>query len=766
MPRVSVAECYCKLCKEFNERVIVEILTLLERNPSFLDLSLTYFSKKHFKCILALIKTRPEIESVSLNNCSLNSDDLSLLFEAIREKKIVLLSLKNVLMSAVDGEQLKELCKINPHIVSINLDGTLLPDQLSEMIEIAVKLNKAREDEWIIRRTLKIENAKKNIYSKTYFWPCSVLKKNPLLMVKMKTQSASQIMKEIVKREDERFVDHSFNYETMWFEELFPNLKWYRGFSIAKTSETVCIGNTPVIMPDYWKNENLCNALNLVQAGSNLVSSVLCRDLRDVSCFGFQFFLEGTTVEVFVDDYLPVLEKNGELFMVGLHSNSSDFWGSLIEKAIAKLFGGYSELGKLSLTDYMLLLTGGLCFFKNPRDLFSFEMHEIFHSVRQMLLKYKRFFCMAIPKDSLASQALIEKGIRPNYPYTVVSTDICKLNGITEYLVQVIGHPLMSFFSESYSFGNYKNTKYLGFPHFWMRFEQFFVYFNRAFLVIWRYLVHQGNLWSNFQKKEASVKWGVNSPLFAENPAFMVKCTNDSPVFLFLSIECSEEDAHICKQLHLFPLNDDVRRYDISSKNEIDCSEKITGTVGGILVEMMPEERLQIVPSAEASCCCVIKAVTLSSFTLTSLLPSRHCYYLEGTWDFFRCGTRVSSLFHMFKNVSLVDQKTFLFSLSQELGDHGPFGVSLLIWVTSVPDNLDVFQNPEIETEIICEEVSSFKVEIRVPQESFIVVVPCRHDRECLSTFQLAVYSEDKLSLESRTCNSVSCSTNRAKYLL
>lgn len=766
MSITSVAEFYCQLCKQSNERVIVEVQTLLEKDPSVLDLKLVYVPQKHFKYIVQVIKLRPEIESILLDNCSLNSDDLTLLFEAIREKKIVSISLKNVHMSAIDGEQLKELCKINPHIIAVHLEGTFLPEQLAETIGIAVQLNKSLEDQRKIKRASLIKASRKNIVSSTYYWPCSYLKGNPLAAVRMKSQAFSQLMKEIVMTEDQRFFDQSFDVEPTWFEARFPNLTWRRAYTIANTSETVCLGNVPVVVPEKWNNENLCNVLNLLQAGSDLVSSVLSRDLKDVSCFGFKFFLNGTIVEVIVDDYVPVLEKNGEFCMVGLHSSSRDFWGSLVEKAIAKLFGGYSVLDKLTLTDYILLLTGGLCFFKTSRDVLSFGVHDTFHALRQMTRKYRRFFCMAVPENSLAHLALIEKRIRPRFPYTVVSTDISKENGVTEYLVQLIGPPSMSHFSEGYNSGNYMNTEYLGFPHFWMRFDQFFVYFNKFFFILWRHLEHKGTLWSTVQESNAAVLWDVKSPLFAENPAFVLKCTDDSSSFLFLSIECSEEHAHVPKQLHFYPLNDGTRRYDISSKNEIDCSERITDTIGGVLVEMAPGEHLQVVPSAENSCSCVIKALSLRSFSLSSLPSSRHCNYVKGKWDFFRLGTRISSLKHIFKNISLIDQQTFIFSISQEVGDHGPFGVSLLIWVTQTPEQVNVFKNPDIETDIIRDKLAVFRVETSLSRGSFLVVVPCRHDRECSSNFCLAVYSEDRMSLDSRMCTAFGCSMSGTKHVL
>lgn len=750
MCTISVADFYCQLCRENSQRIIVELQSLLERDPSLLDFSFIYLPRKHFKCIVDLISARPEIESIVFNNCSINSSDLTLLFESIREKKIVFLSLKNVSMSVVNGEELKELCKINPHIVSINIEGTMLPDHLVDKIDLAVELNQTLRDNKRRESVVNIRTVKKNIYFKIYYWPCFELERKQFSALQMTNQTLSQIMKEILATDDGRYVDNTFNYESKWFDELYANLTWVRGFSIANTSETVCIGNSAVLMPECWINENLCNALNILLTDSNFSRSIFIQDLNDVSFFRFQFFFQGAPVQVVIDDYLPVIEKDAKFFMVGLYSKSSDFFASLVEKAIAKLFGGYSALISFSLVDYMVLLTGGLCFFKKSKDVSFFKMHDIFDAKRQMLLKHKRYFCIAQPEDPLEYVVLLEKGIKPGCPYTVVSTDLCHQDGVTEYLVQIMGPPSMRCFSESYCCGNYKNTEYLGFPLFWMRFEHFFVYFNRIFFVLWKYIDHKGNLWRHCQDKDTVVQWDVTSPQFPGNSAFKLECLDASPISLFVYVESNEMNAGIEKQLHFFSLKDDNRRYDVSKKNEANCSEKITDMNGGVLVYLMPGERLQVVPSAELPCSYTIKAVSLGSFVFASFPSSRHCYYVEGKWDFFREGIRISDALHTLKNVSSVDQQTFLFSLSQELSEHGPFGVSLLIWSTSTPEKLDVFQNSDVETEIITEEPAIFKVKILVNRLSSLVVVPCRHDRQCPSNFRLSIFSEDKLFPDSR----------------
>ena len=49
----------------------------------------------------------------------------------------------------------------------------------------------------------------------------------------------------------------------------------------------------------------------------------------------------GHPIHVIVDDYFPIL-KDGS--WAGVHSSSNDHWMMVVEKAYAKLFGGYGKI--------------------------------------------------------------------------------------------------------------------------------------------------------------------------------------------------------------------------------------------------------------------------------------------------------------------------------------------------------------------------------------------------------------------------------------
>lgn len=745
----TVVERYGQLCQKYGQKKIIEIEIQLEKDSSFIDASSVYLPRKHFMCICDLVKERSEITSLKLDNCPFTSADLTLLFESIRETRIKSLSLKNVKMSIQDGEQLKELCKLNPNITHVNLEDTCLPEILLATINLAVGLNKALIAERNITGNYAIQATKKDRRKATVnLWPRDLLQGVGTISACFEVHSLTNIMNEIITSECDYFTDQTFNYEPEYFSKHYSNVEWHRGRCVSHTPETVCAGISPVLQTEGWRNTNLCGALNVIQREDELKKNIFCQDMRDVGCFGFRFFGLGTPIEVLVDDFLPFTRKDGELVPLSLRSDSNDYFGPLIEKAIAKLFGGYSVLEKLSFVDYLSLLTGGLCFRKMWREFFPSNSSIIFTGLRDSILDKQKVIGIAMPKNSNDAAALIEKGLCPKLPYTIISTDICKRDGVMEYIVQVIGPMTSRPFKEAFNWGCYRETEYVGFPVFWMRFEHFLIYLEDVFSIKWTYSEHLGKMANSIQKIDTTIEWTSTSAHFASNPAFHIECTEKTKSPILLYIECNEENAKIAKQLHFFPLVDKERRYDISPKNEINYSDKITGKTGGVLYEMKPGEKLQVVLSADACTSCTLNAISLHSFKL-SKLPERLCkQYIKGEWNFFYEGRRVPDMLYSVKNSTSKNQRNFVFSLAQRVTDQQPYGVSMLLWTSGTARDVKLFETADIETEIVCDLPAVFTIRTDVVPGGEIVFLPCRHDEKCPPDFELVVYSEGSLTVE------------------
>ena len=74
--------------------------------------------------------------------------------------------------------------------------------------------------------------------------------------------------------------------------------------------------------------------------------------------FHFCFHYFGEWTDVVVDDRLPC-QKHKLVYMSC--ANINEFWPALVEKAYAKLHGGYNIINNIPVTDMMSDLTGGVC---------------------------------------------------------------------------------------------------------------------------------------------------------------------------------------------------------------------------------------------------------------------------------------------------------------------------------------------------------------------------------------------------------------------
>ncbi|XP_075892635.1 calpain-9 [Nelusetta ayraudi] len=177
---------------------------------------------------------------------------------------------------------------------------------------------------------------------------------------------------------DGLFVDYHFPLGEL---EMQPGIKWKRPKELSPSPQFIVNGATRLDvrqgkLNDCW----LLSAIASLSVNRSLLKRVmpLGQKFQDGynGCFTFKFWQYGQWEEVRIDDLLPTVDNE----LVYLSSpDRHEFWSSLLEKAYAKLKGGYRALDMGFPHEAMVDMTGGvtevLKVVSLPRDLPAFLRH-------------------------------------------------------------------------------------------------------------------------------------------------------------------------------------------------------------------------------------------------------------------------------------------------------------------------------------------------------------------------------------------------------
>ncbi|XP_056139950.1 calpain-3 [Lampris incognitus] len=177
---------------------------------------------------------------------------------------------------------------------------------------------------------------------------------------------------------DGLFVDRDF---PVWQLELQAGVRWKRPQDICSSPQFIVDGASRMDV-----NQGLLNDCWFLSAVASLS---MCRPLLEKvvpagqsfqdgynGSFHFRFWQYGQWEEVIIDDLLPTRE--GRLIYLS-SPEQQEFWSSLLEKAYAKLKGGYMTLDMGFPHEAMVDMTGGvtevLTVASLPRDVPTFLRH-------------------------------------------------------------------------------------------------------------------------------------------------------------------------------------------------------------------------------------------------------------------------------------------------------------------------------------------------------------------------------------------------------
>ncbi|XP_005737486.1 calpain-9 isoform X2 [Pundamilia nyererei] len=226
------------------------------------------------------------------------------------------------------------------------------------------------------------------------------------------------------------FVDFNFPMGEL---EMQPGVKWKRPKELCSSPQFIVDGATRLDvrqgkLSDCW----LLSAIASLSMNQSLLKKVvpLGQSFQDgySGCFTFRFWQYGQWEEVRIDDLLPTVDNN----LIFLSSpERQEFWSALLEKAYAKLKGGYRALDMGFPHEAMVDMTGGvtevLQVASLPRDLPTFLRHLL---VRGALINCANCQGPLEQRNKL--------GIMFRHAYALTAVDKVRTTLGTEYLVRIL----------------------------------------------------------------------------------------------------------------------------------------------------------------------------------------------------------------------------------------------------------------------------------------------------------------------------------------
>lgn len=236
-------------------------------------------------------------------------------------------------------------------------------------------------------------------------------------------------------KRQELFEDHEFPCarETAWGTQK-PDFEvvWKRPWEICENPaflnesfsrfdvEQGGLGNCWVLasMATLTLHKDLFN--NVVPEGQSFE-----RD-KYAGIFHFRLWKANRWIDVVIDDRLPCQEDGKSLAFVS-SSSSNEFWSALLEKAYAKLHGGYAALVGGSGNEALGTFTGGLTeqliLERPPKNLFQ---------IIQKALERKSLITCSIVESEKGT-----KGLQALHEYSVTGAAQVSVNGRNERLIRL-----------------------------------------------------------------------------------------------------------------------------------------------------------------------------------------------------------------------------------------------------------------------------------------------------------------------------------------
>ncbi|OWK53576.1 Calpain-14 [Lonchura striata] len=214
---------------------------------------------------------------------------------------------------------------------------------------------------------------------------------------------------------DDTFPAHISSIGTGALLKKLPrNIQWKRPHALHKS---------PVFYAANRKQLDLCQglvencwflaALGALTFHQDILAAVVPQnqsfERKYAGIFHFRFWHFGEWIDVVVDDRLPVNEAGELLFVSSVYKNV--FWGALLEKAYAKLYGSYEDLQIGQVSEALVDFTGGV----NTRIKLAEAPPDLWHILTRATYSTSLMGC----QTHLGTTKVLKNGLVAGHAYTV-----------------------------------------------------------------------------------------------------------------------------------------------------------------------------------------------------------------------------------------------------------------------------------------------------------------------------------------------------------
>jgi len=211
------------------------------------------------------------------------------------------------------------------------------------------------------------QNTRTSLECRSPVWSSKDLKEQvPSMFAPTSLSRLCQLFADL-KAKETNFIDNDFPHETYYLEDeysegnllrKYPELTWSRPTSFINSKAPVVfdnfelntVANTPLSGCEIYSA--FAAMAEFPQRLSKIFNTI---DINKYGLYSVNFTVAGVPIEIFLDDYFPSTSESQLLYS---RPTGNELWFSLLEKAFAKLNGGYYDLESVGIAEALETLTG------------------------------------------------------------------------------------------------------------------------------------------------------------------------------------------------------------------------------------------------------------------------------------------------------------------------------------------------------------------------------------------------------------------------